>query len=287
MRKNKKFGTVKLLAALLSISAVYLTVVGAARADEPDGLKRVKLPVLMYHSVLNSEDKQGKYVIPAWLFEADLKYLSSNGYTSVTPDEVIAYVENGAPLPEKPVMLTFDDGHYNCYYYCDSLLKKYNMKAVMFVIGMFSERSRAEGLINPSYSYVTPVVIGEMSAGGVWDIQSHCNEMHKYGAGERLGMSRLPGESEEHYETAIRADITWISEYIERYIGRAPVAFAYPFGATDELAERVLCELGYKLTVCSYEGVSEVIRGDLSSLRLMRRIPRNCGSCLAEWLQCG
>jgi peptidoglycan/xylan/chitin deacetylase (PgdA/CDA1 family) len=215
-----------------------------------------------------------------------LKYLSSHGYTAVTPGEVIDYVENGAPFPEKPVMLTFDDGHYNCFYYCDNLLRKYDMKAVMFVIGMFSERSLAEGVLNPNYSYVTPVVIGEMSAGGIWDMQSHCNEMHKCGADERLGMSRLPDESDESYENSLRADVSWISEYIERYTGRSPVAFAYPFGATDDMAEKVLSDYGYKLTVCSYEGVADVRLGDPSSLRLMRRIPRNGNTSLDEWLEC-
>ena len=64
-------------------------------------------------------------------FESDLKYLKENGYHTVVVQDLIDYVEKGVPLPEKPVMLTFDDGYYNNYYYAFPLLEEYDAKIVI------------------------------------------------------------------------------------------------------------------------------------------------------------
>ena len=63
----------------------------------------------MYHGLLKEEARQGKYVLSPAQFESDLKYLKENGYHTVVVQDLIDYVEKGVPLPEKPVMLTFDD----------------------------------------------------------------------------------------------------------------------------------------------------------------------------------
>ena len=54
-------------------------------------------------------------------------------------EDLIRYVDQGTPLPEKPVMLTFDDGHYNYISYLLPLLEEYDMKAVVSVVGEFAD----------------------------------------------------------------------------------------------------------------------------------------------------
>ena len=91
----------------------------------------VQLPVIMYHGILADTKLQGDYVISPTQFEEDLKELKNRGYTTVTIGEIVDYVYNGKELPQKPVVLTFDDGYYNNYLYAYPLLKKYACKGVI------------------------------------------------------------------------------------------------------------------------------------------------------------
>ena len=108
----------------------------AVLASEPDG---VALPVIMYHSVLKDGARIGKYVVSPDSFEHDLAFLKDNGYETVSISDLTDFVYEGKKLPEKPVMITFDDGYYNNLVYAAPLLEKYNMKAVISV-GMTSQK---------------------------------------------------------------------------------------------------------------------------------------------------
>ena len=88
------------------------------------GEDSVRVPILMYHSILKDSARQGKYVISPAVLAADLDALQVKGYTAITVSDLLAYVQDGADLPEKPVMITFDDGYYNNYIYAYPLLKQ-------------------------------------------------------------------------------------------------------------------------------------------------------------------
>lgn len=107
---------VMVLAAVLLISAVWWgsgRIIPAMRRLSVS--QEVRLPVLMYHGVHSDPKKAGDYVITPQALEEDLLYLQRQGCTTVVMSDLIAYVQQGAPLPEKPVMITFDDGYYNNY----------------------------------------------------------------------------------------------------------------------------------------------------------------------------
>ena len=93
----------------------------------------VLLPIIMYHEV--KPDKPGKDAIQPWEFEADLKWLADNGYTTIVMADLIAYVRDGTPLPEKPIILSFDDGYYNNYVYVLPLLQQYSARIVLSLLG--------------------------------------------------------------------------------------------------------------------------------------------------------
>ena len=63
----------------------------------------------MYHSILKDPQRTGDYVISPEQLEKDLIYLQNHGYTTVLLADLIAYVHEGTPLPDKPIVLTFDD----------------------------------------------------------------------------------------------------------------------------------------------------------------------------------
>ena len=100
------------LAGGLCAAALLLVTVQAAAAPE----ESVAVPAVMYHAVLQDTSRHGRYTVSPQEFESDLQYLTSHGYTTVVMADLIAYTQGGT-LPEKPVLITFDDGYYNNYVY--------------------------------------------------------------------------------------------------------------------------------------------------------------------------
>lgn len=89
------------------------------------------LPVLLYHKV--SPTHEDSLTIKPAALEKQLQYLRARGYQTVSLREVIAFQENRGRLPEKPVMISFDDGFVNTLELACPLLKKYEYKAVFFI----------------------------------------------------------------------------------------------------------------------------------------------------------
>ena len=120
----------------------------------------IELPIIMYHSLLKSQ--KSTYIVHPNIFEEDLKYIQSKGYSTITMTELINYVYNDAPLPEKPIIITFDDGYYNNLSYAVPLLHKYNMKAVISIVGEYSDRYTESDEANPNYGYLRWKDINEL-----------------------------------------------------------------------------------------------------------------------------
>ena len=99
----------------------------------------IQLPIIMYHAILEDNKLSSKYIVSPDLLEKDLAYIRKKGYTPVFMKEVIAFAEGKGKLPKRPIVITFDDGYYNNYYYVYPLLQKYNMKAVISVVGKMSD----------------------------------------------------------------------------------------------------------------------------------------------------
>lgn len=254
--------------------------IAASPAREKDGGKtvpaaageKVRLPILMYHSVLRS--RKGVYVVSPAQLEADLAALCRAGYTPVRAEAVIAYAEGRGELPEKPVLLTFDDGHYNSWYYAAPLLKKYGASAVFSVVGKYTDFSTGGERDNPNYSYLTWDEIAAMRESREAEIGNHTYAMHEMHP--RFGAGRMEGESDEHYAAALRADIGKMQTALCEKSGTETAIFAYPFGKYNCVSRKVLCEMGFRMILTCNEGVSTVRRGDPSSLLSLCRFNR-CG----------
>ncbi|MCL2002768.1 MAG: polysaccharide deacetylase family protein [Oscillospiraceae bacterium] len=186
---------------------------------------------------------------------------------------LVDYTEKSAPLPPKPVLLTFDDGHYDNAHYAGPLLKRYGFTAVIFVVGDFIVHSEKEGVQNPNFSYASRETLRQMAQEGVWEIESHSHSLH-YNKKGREGCTRARGESDETYYAVLRNDFANIGQLIQSVTGRPPRAFAYPLGAMSREAEEVLREMGYKITLSCALGVAKVREGDPDSLYRMKRVLR-------------
>lgn len=259
-----------LLLTVLILSSFTCAVARAGASSLQDD--SVKLPILMYHSVLKS--KNGVYIVSPAQLEQDFKRIIDSGYTAVTCDQVIDYVDGKCKLPAKPILITFDDGHYNNIYYALPLLKKYGLTATLNVIGKFSDFSTTSGDIdNPNYSHVTWDEVAEMANGGVMDIGNHTYNMHNYKP--RFGLSQKQGETDEQYVSALRNDIGKLQKILFEATGKQCRVLAYPFGKYNTIAEQTLVDMGFRMMFTCNEGVSTITRGKPESLYKLKRINRS------------
>ena len=101
-------------------------------------LARPQVPILCYHQVRDwraSDSKSAKdYIIPVAAFKEQMQLLADSGYHTVLPDQVYAYLVTGAPLPSKPIMLTFDDGDLDQYEVAAPELEKHGFKGTFFIM---------------------------------------------------------------------------------------------------------------------------------------------------------
>jgi peptidoglycan/xylan/chitin deacetylase (PgdA/CDA1 family) len=286
--KCRKLTLPALVALNLLLTAMVLFPASPGLGTDPADARKplepveVQLPILMYHDVLQNPKKIYPYVIAPAQLEQDLLYLRDNGYQTVVTQDLVDFVEQGKPLPEKPIMLTFDDGYFNNVYYAEPLLKKYGMRAVMFVVGTFCERAVKEGEENPNYSYIQWDRLADMAKGDVWEIQSHSWNMHQSN-GNRMGVQRRAHQTVSQYIDALRTDFTLINDKLKEVTGKEPIAFAYPFGAIDDQVEDVLKEMGYKVTVGSTQGRSTLVAGRPETLHMLKRLAR-LNDRPARWL---
>lgn len=231
----------------------------------------VELPILMYHHMLKSSKLLGDYTITPTEFESDLKYLKDNGYTTVTVQDLIRYCNGEAPLPEKPVMITFDDGYESTYEYAYPLLKQYEMKAVVSIIGYYTDLySRTEDK-HINYSHLTWSELRAMMESGVFEIQNHTYNMHSDNT--RKGLRKKNGETEEEYRSAISADLIQVQNEIKTNLGISPTTFTYPFGYITKTSKEIVKDLGFQASFSCEEGVN-VLSGNPEELYQLMRYNR-------------
>lgn len=190
-----------------------------------------ELPVLMYHHVQTSEEALAKgqksLTVNSDVFSKQMEYLSTRGYTTLTPDQLLSGLSVG--LPSKSVVLTFDDGYADFYIYVYPELSKRGFVATMFL---------STGLVgNPDY--LTWGQIGEIAGSKLVNFGNH-TWSHK-------GLGKA---TDEQIRYELETAQTQLTEH-----GLGPVtSFAYPYGTENARADVVLRELGIKTAFTTVPG---------------------------------
>lgn len=246
MKHKKRYLAAALALLLLLLPACYLLF--RPRPARP-------LPVLMYHHVVPDGQACNDMTITVSRLERDLKWLQDHGYTTVLPRELAA----GDPLPEKPVLLTFDDGYRSNYELAYPLFQKYQVKAVISIM-VFMQTVGAE-------SFLTWDMCREMDASGLVEIGSHAYLLHNlddrngsFTPGGVNGVQRIPGEDDDAFQTRVLDDIQTSYDLIAEEIGRPPVFFAYPFGVTEPDAQAFIDGL-FPVTAVTLSGTADLDKG--------------------------
>jgi len=260
---------VKKVLCLALICCLILVLGGWTNVDTDDSLA---LPVLMYHHVLNS--RTGKYIVNEEQLESDFLYLKKLGYKTVFLSEVINWVDGKGKLPQKPILLTFDDGHFSNMHYALPLAKKHNVKFMVFPVTAFSKFSTESGdHSNPNYSHLTFDQIKTMSDSGHVEFGNHTHNMHKFKP--RFGILRMNCEGADTYKENLTKDLQSAQDLITSKGTPAPSAFAYPFGKFDKETEQILIEFGFRALLTCTEGVSIITKNHPESLYKLKRYNRD------------
>lgn len=260
---------IKLSRTALILSAAVLLLVCTAVNVLPvslliEGQERM-LPVVMYHQLTKNADKSGKYVLTLEQFEEDLKYIKSKGYQSVTVKQLIDFSQGEGDIPEKSILITFDDGQETLYEYALPLLRKYGFTAVGFVVGALADYYTEIKDHNLNYSYLNWQQIKEMSDGNIIEIESHSFDLHK-NTGNRSGIKKKKGESIDAYREFLCSDVSKMKTAMINNTGKNPVAFAFPFGSFSPESTEILKECGFKMTLTCEERVNTIKKAEPESI---------------------
>ncbi|MFS0783784.1 polysaccharide deacetylase family protein [Bacillus sp. 1P06AnD] len=219
--------------------------------------RSTKIPVIMYHH-FDPAVQSGTIVDPA-VFKQQMMILKNQGYTTITADEAIAIAQKRIPMPEKPIMITMDDGYESNYTYAYPILKELNMKATLFMVTDFIEHPRS----HPSpYPKLTWAQLKDMSDSGVFSIQSHTDNMHQQINGKGLIASPISKggkrETQSQYEQRIYDDVVRSKRLLEKHLGKPVTVFAYPFGQYSTVSEKMLRKAGFHMTVTTDRGLLDI-----------------------------
>ncbi len=188
-------------------------------------LSKKQVPILCYHRIKDLRPNDGPmtktYTVTPAGFAAQMKILSDNGYHSILPDQLYDYLLHNKPLPENPVMITFDDTQKEQYTLGAPEMEKYGFKGVFFIMTVSINRP----------NYMSKSEIKELSDKG------HTIASHTW----------------DHHMVTKYTDEDWVTQIekpkmkLEKITGKTITDFAYPFGLWNTKALPEIKKRGYKM----------------------------------------
>lgn len=203
--------------------------------------ENVRIPILMYHSISDTDPNNG-LLVPPEMFDEQMAWLEENGFTAMTMDEAMESMTTGK-VPKRPVVITFDDGYADNYVSAFPSLKNHNMKGTFFVI---TDKTDNDGY------YMSSDMLKEMQAAGM-SIENH--------TANHLELNKL--SREDAYESIKRAQ-----DYLRNVIGSDGNYLCYPVGRYNDETIQIASELGIKAAVTTDGGKSSVNDGSYKLKRV-------------------
>lgn len=239
------------LILLLSSNNVY----GQDYEIEP-----VEIPILMYHHI--SEKVTSTSIVTPEKLESDFKTLKEEGYEPIFLSDLKNYLEGRSNLPEKPIIITFDDGYLSNYIYAYPISSRYGFKINISIIGWSVGKVTfvdSEVPITPHFDWNQAT---KMVNSGLVEIQNHTYNMHStpeafygYNRSPAKGMLQKIRESDEDYKIRVMTDIARLNDIIESNLGATTHFVTYPYGAYSEKTENILKDMGIAGTLTTTEGI--------------------------------
>jgi biofilm PGA synthesis lipoprotein PgaB len=249
------------LPALLLAAAAMLAAAVTARRAEAAAPATAALLALCYHNVEDREPDQTYLGVTTAKLIEQFAWLQANGYRPVSIDQILAARDGRAALPDKPVLLTFDDGYESFYTRVFPILKAFEYPAVLALVGSWMESKpgtdvRYGDATAPRDAFMSWDQVREVAASGLVEIAAHSEELHAgtpanpqgntqpAAATRRYDAATGRYESDAAYERRLAADVTAVSALIERRTGRRPRVMVWPYGEHNGTALSIARERG-------------------------------------------
>lgn len=274
---------------LLIFFLVTLAFAGMNVSAENDSRDVVRIPALMYHCV---DDNINDVTISKDNFRKHLEVIKENGYTPISVEDLIDFVDEGKLLPEKPVCITFDDGYTDNYLNAYPLLKEFGFKATIFTIGSSVGKSTYKETGNPIFPHFGFDEAKEMIDSGLISVQSHTFDMHQSrdfenGFSVRENLLPISGESLREYLMVLENDVIVQKTFLETNLEKPMVAMAYPIGKYNGMVELVIKKNGIRVSFATSVGPNYVMKNNRDSLYSLNRYNIHdavSAEQLLEWL---
>ncbi len=228
------------------------------------------VPILCYHDVGGTANNE--YTVTKETLINHFSYLKANGYHPISLEQYMAFTREGAPLPEKPVMITFDDGYISFYNEVFPLLKQYNYPAVFAIVGSWLEYAPSDlgQLVNWQQ-------IREMEASGLVEIASHSFRSHRFTVmnpqGDRGELLSTLAYANDRYETTdefykrVYEDLEQSQKRFEQELGHKVRAMVWPYGEYNLPAIEIAKKMGFETMLALGGGINDVGQKSLVEAR--------------------
>lgn len=234
-------------------------------SDDPV-LRDPGIPVLCYHYIsprpgpvyvlrvaaavilnLPTLDEKHFWSLPVDMFEAHLRWLHDNGYTTLSVAQVVDIMYGRMETPEKAVCITFDDGERSVFDLGLPLLEKYDMQATLFVV---------TGQVGHKWDHLDMLDWTELAlleASGHMSIESHTHDMHYKVKTKGSGMTAVdrywaPEDSSTGSTDRVAADFKASRDAIRLHLGHETRALAWPYGFANQRLDQMARDAGFEAT---------------------------------------
>ncbi len=231
---------------------------GAANA-QPTGQRFVSIA---FHDVDDRVDQLDTDAVTSKGLAQFFDWLKGAGWTAISLDDVAAAASGRRPLPDKAILISFDDGYKSLYTRVFPLLKVYRFPVVAALVGSWME-DRPDGTVLygdrvvPRSNFITWSEAREMQASGLVEMASHSYNLHRGVLANPQG-NNIPAaitwkydaatgryEDDAQYRARIRADLEQSRRVMAANLGRAPRALVWPFGRFSRPALEVAKSVGF------------------------------------------
>ena len=211
------------------------------------------IPILMYHSISEqASPKFREFTVSPSLFSEHLAYLQQHNYTTITVTQLANMLSQGSPaLPERPVVITFDDGFADFSTAALPALKQYGFVATLYV---------ATAYVNATSRWLKSER-EEMRPMVTWE---QLSEISAYGV-ECGGHTHTHPQLDMLPLATARDEITRCKQLLEEHLGRPVTSISYPFGYYTGAVRRLVKEVGYT-SACAVAHAMSTTSTDLFAL---------------------
>lgn len=196
--------------------------------------ENIQIPILMYHHIVevyNGEETKEIIDLPG--FWSHMTALKEEGYNFISINDMILAEKGEIKLPEKPIILTFDDGYSSNYELAFPLLKKYEIKAVMNIV--VNSVGETPGTY-PHFSWEEAEI---MMKSGFVELGSHTFALHN------MDMWKKESETEEEYYDRLFKDFSYSKYIMDKNLESNTTIMCFPYGYYNNTVIKAAYDSGF------------------------------------------